>query len=58
MQIFMVIWRTVVNLFKQVVLLPHNVAGALEQKRRQDTDHISETERLDRLRNPAKYAGR
>ena len=58
MQILMVIWRTIVNLLKQVLLLPHNAAGALEQKRLQDTDRVSETERLDRLRNPAKYAGR
>ena len=58
MQLLMIIWRTIVNLVKSVWLLPKAFAVALEQKRAQDTGRISEAERLDRIRNPAKYAGR
>jgi hypothetical protein len=49
---------TIVNLFKQVWTLPQTVALSLEQRRRQVTLQQSEAERLDRIRNPSKYAGR
>jgi hypothetical protein len=49
---------TIVNLFKQVWTLPQTVALSLEQKRRQVTLQQAEAERLDRIRNPSKYAGR
>ncbi len=58
MRIGMLIWRTIVNFAKQVWLLPKNVSIAVEEKRRQDTGRVSEAERLDRIRNPSKYAGR
>ncbi|SRR5260221_13804594 len=58
MRIGMLIWRTIVNFAKQVWLLPRNVSIAVEEKRRQDTGRVSEAERLDRIRNPSKYAGR
>jgi hypothetical protein len=58
MQTLLLIWRIIVNLVKQAWLLPKTIALALEQRRRQITRHQFETERLDRIRNPSKYAGR
>jgi hypothetical protein len=49
---------TIINLVKQVWLLPQTVASAIEQRRRQLTRRQVEVERLDRIRNPSKYAGR
>ncbi len=49
---------TIVNLVKQAWLLPQTVALALQQRRLKLARQLSETERLDRIRNPAKYAGR
>jgi hypothetical protein len=47
-----------VNLVKQVWLLPKTISLALQQNRRQISRRQFETERLDRIRNPSKYAGR
>jgi hypothetical protein len=52
------IFRILVNLAKQAWRLPHSVGIALQQKRDQKSQRISERERLDRIRHPAKYAGR
>jgi hypothetical protein len=49
---------TVVNLVKQTWLLPQTVGAALQQRRLKLARELSETERLDRIRNPSKYAGR
>jgi hypothetical protein len=49
---------TIVNLLKQAWLLPQTVTIAIQQRRQQLARHQSETERLDRIRNPSKYAGR
>jgi hypothetical protein len=58
MQILMIIWRTIVNLVKQAWLLPKTISIALQHRRRQVARIRLETERLDRIRNPSKYAGR
>ena len=58
MYILKLICLTIVNLVKQAWLLPRTIALALEQRQRELTRHQFETERLDRLRNPSKYAGR
>ena len=58
MQTLLIIWRIIVNLAKQAWLLPKTISLALEQSRRQATRQRFETERLDRIRNPSKYAGR
>ena len=52
------IFLTILNLVKQVWLLPQTVALALQQRRRKLARQEFETERLDRIRNPSKYAGR
>jgi hypothetical protein len=49
---------TIANLVKQVCLLPQTVTVALQQRRTQLALQQSEAERLDRIRNPSKYAGR
>lgn len=58
MYVLKLICLTIVNLVKQAWLLPRTIALALEQRQRELTRHQFETERLDRLRNPSKYAGR
>ena len=58
MQTLLLIWRIIVNLAKQAWLLPKTITLALQQRRRQTALHEFETERLDRIRNPSKYAGR
>jgi hypothetical protein len=58
MQVLMIIWRTIVNLAKQAWLLPKTISLALQHRRRQVARIQFETERLDRIRNPSKYAGR
>jgi len=58
MQTLLLIWRIIVNLAQQAWLLPKTIALALEQRRRQMARLQFETERLDRIRNPSKYAGR
>ena len=49
---------TIVNLVKQAWLLPQTVPIAMQQRRRKLARQQFESERLDRIRNPAKYAGR
>ena len=49
---------TIVELVKQVWLLPQTIALAVQQRRLQLARRQSETERLDRIRNPSKYRGR
>ena len=58
MYILKLIFLTIVNLVKQAWLLPRTIALAHEQRQRELTRLQFETERLDRLRNPSKYAGR
>lgn len=52
------ICQTTVDLFKQAWLLPHSIAIALQQRRRQFALNVIEAERLDRIRNPSKYRGK
>jgi hypothetical protein len=58
MNTFKLIWLTMVRLAKQAWLLPQTIADALQQRRQQLARHQSESERLDRIRNPSKYRGR
>jgi len=48
----------ITRLARQVWLFPQSVALAFKQRRRQFVLNENEVERLDRLRNPAKYRGR
>ena len=58
MHILNLICQTTIGLFKQAWLLPHSVAGALKERRRQFALNLLEAERLDRIRNPSKYLGK
>ena len=49
---------TLLQLIKQVWLLPQSVANAVNQRRRQVVLNEHEAERLDRIRNPSKYLGK
>ena len=58
MHVLKLICQTTVGLFKQGRRLPHAVAVALKQRRRQFALNVLEAERLDRIRNPSKYLGK
>ncbi|MDR3457714.1 MAG: hypothetical protein P4N60_09730 [Verrucomicrobiae bacterium] len=52
------IWLTLVQLGKQISLLPQTIANAFRQRQRQPSLKALEAERLDRIRNPSKYRGK
>lgn len=58
MRIFELIGRMIFSLLKEVLLLPKTVPSVLQQRRHNRAQREFEVERLDRIRNPAKYAGR
>jgi hypothetical protein len=58
MYLLELIFRTIVNLLKQAWFLPRTIVRAVQQRRQSNTGRTSETERLDRIRHPWKYAGR
>jgi hypothetical protein len=49
---------TIIQLAKQVWLLPHTLALGVQQRRRQVALDEIEAERLDRIRHPSKYLGK
>jgi hypothetical protein len=58
MYILQLICLTIVQLVKQVWLLPQSVAVAVQERRQRITRAELEAERLDRIRNPDKYLGK
>jgi len=58
MHLFKLICLTIGDLLKQAWLLPQTITLALQKRRRRITRDEFEEERLDRIRNPSKYAGR
>ena len=58
MYILKLICMTIIQLVKQVWLLPQTIANAVKQRRRQAVRNELEAERLDRIRNPSKYLGK
>ena len=53
-----VIWLTLVQLVRQIPLLPQSIAKAFKDREQQAVRKELEAERLDRLRNPSKYRGK
>jgi hypothetical protein len=51
-------WRVMIQIFKQVWLIPQAIAGGFKQRRRQMVLDEREAERLDRIRHPWKYRGK
>jgi hypothetical protein len=49
---------TLIQLLKQVWLLPQTIAHAFKHRKQHVVTNEHEIERLDRLRNPSKYQGR
>jgi hypothetical protein len=49
---------TIIQLVKQVCLIPKTIANALKQRQRQAVLNQREAERLDRICNPLKYRGK
>ena len=58
MYILELIGRTIGDLLKRAWLLPRTIPLAFQRRRQQLARQRVEVERLDRIRNPAKYAGR
>ena len=58
MYILKLICMTIIQLIKQVWLLPQTVVDAIKQRRQQVVRNELEAERLDRIRNPSKYLGK
>jgi hypothetical protein len=57
-KILKLVCLTIINLVKQVWLLPKNIALAGKQRQRQAVLDKLEAERLDRICNPSKYRGK
>jgi hypothetical protein len=49
---------TIMQLAQQAGLLPQAIATAIRERQRQVALNELEVERLDRIRNPAKYRGK
>jgi hypothetical protein len=58
MNIFERLFLTVVELMKQVWVLPQAMGNALQRRRQQTLFNDTEAERLDRIRQPWKYQGK
>ena len=58
MQALKLICERMRGLLKLAVRLPHSVAVARQQRRRQFAWSVREAERLDRIRNPSRYQGK
>ena len=58
MQCFKSVCRGLVSSLKALWQLPHSAACVVEQKRNHYALNRREAERLDRIRNPAKYVGK
>jgi len=58
MNVLKLMCLTLVQLGKEVSLLPRAIANAVKQRRQQVVLNELEVERLDRIRNPSKYRGK
>jgi hypothetical protein len=58
MNIIKHICLTIIQLVKQICLLPKTIEEAIERRKQQVVRNELEAERLDRIRNPSKYAGK
>jgi len=58
MNILKLIGLTLLELGKQICLLPRAIVNGLKQRQEQVELNERETERLDRIRNPSKYLGK
>jgi hypothetical protein len=58
MNLLKLIGLTIIQLVKQVWMLPQTFANAAERRRLQVVLNDREAERLDRIRNPSKYRGK
>jgi hypothetical protein len=58
MQVLKFVCQKLVRLLYALLRLPYSVACLLEERRNQSALNRLEAERLDRIRNPAKYVGK
>jgi hypothetical protein len=52
------IFLTIVQLIKQVCLLPQTITEAFRERGQRTVRNEAEAERIDRIRNPSKYLGK
>lgn len=55
MYLLKLVCLTLFKLAEQALYFPQTVVVALKEKRQQDAQNHSNTERLDRIRHPEKY---
>ena len=58
MNILKLIYLTIIQLGKQIALLPQTIADAVRRRQQRTILNELEVERLDRIRNPSKYLGK
>jgi hypothetical protein len=58
MRILKLLAVVLIQLVKDIWLLPRSVIALSRQRRDRNSQNERETERLDRIRNPSKYRGR
>jgi hypothetical protein len=58
MRLLKSIGQTILQLAKQIWLLPQSIAAGVRYWRQQAVPNHAEAERLDRIRNPSKYLGK
>jgi hypothetical protein len=56
--ILKLIYLTIIQLGKQIALLPQTIADAVRRRQQRTILNELEVERLDRIRNPSKYLGK
>jgi hypothetical protein len=58
MHFLKIIFGTILQLAQQVWLIPQMVVTVVKQRRQRSAFKVSESERLDRIRDPNKYLGK
>lgn len=58
MYLLKLVCMTIIQLIRQLGLLPQSIVSAAKQRRRRLAQNELEAERLDRIRNPSKYLGK
>lgn len=58
MKLLKLIFLTIIQLGKQIALLPQTIADAVRRRQQRTILNELEVERLDRIRNPSKYRGK
>jgi hypothetical protein len=58
MRTLKLVYLSIIQLAKQICLVPKTIANVVKQRRQQTVLNELEAERLDRICNPLKYRGK